>query len=291
MNRKYFFIYFFFLYFLLFVLSCEKEILLPDIFINLPGAPELSGYNNKIIIRFYGNNNEEGFQGYNVYASELPDLLEQNLPAIRNENDSYPTLLYSSPNCYSDGTEKSYLTILKDSNGNLITKGKTYYVALSSYLVIDSKNYESSLSVEKSVTIKSKTNIILNNQNKNGNTNEGIIFYPSFTILNLPDSITNISCDLFFKLENIDNKILPVLSVENGNVGIQDMGYNSDIDFYQNFPETGYVFKDFVIAIKGHIYILYFPSVKMYARVLVNNIIGDNISLDSDSKIELIIIY
>ncbi len=215
-----------FFIFLPFFYSCENKITLPEKVINQPGNVEAYGFDNKITVKFYGNNIEEGFQGYNVYISKTPGIAAQNIEPVLNSFQTKPTLLYGSVGCFPYASEKSYVSLTNDSSKAKITNNNEYFVAVSAYVLIGSTEDESPLTEEVSVRVSKKTNVILN-VNDNYLNNE-------FTY-------------------TTNSVGLPLLSTTNS---IQDVGYVADMDEYNYIPVSGYILDGSLAAIDGHLYIL-----------------------------------
>ncbi len=265
--------------------NCENKISAPERVINQPGILEAYGYNNSITVKFYGNNIEEGFKGYNVYISKIAGMISQGMEPVENFYGFKPTLLYASTGCFADASQKSYVTLTKDSSGNLLVNNTDYYIAVSAYLLIGDNEYESDVTEEVQVKINIKTNVILSNQQIMGNTNEGIIFTNNngFKYIGVPDvPIAGSAGDMFFKLQNINSTILPVLSTEynrHGNNSIQDVGYVADMAEFNNIPELGYIQNDYLVAIENHLYILKIPKENRHIKIYVDQIGGSYIKL------------
>ena len=279
--------------FLLFFFSCENKITAPERVVSQPGKVDAQGNNNSIKVEFFGNNIEEGFRGYNVYISSTPGIKNQSLVPVKNKYGLKPTLIYGFTGCFADASQKSYITVTKDSLGRILVNSQNYYVAVSTYLLIGDKEYESILTEEVLVNIKVKNTNTMNNQQVSGNTNEGIVFNDSgiCTNINIPDNIVSGSTgDLFFKLENVNGTVLPVISVESNNNKIQDVGFIFDISDYNNYPVSGYIENDYLVAIEDHLYILYLTSKNKYVKIFIEKI-GSYSSVTDDVKLWLIYEY
>ncbi len=199
--------------------SCENKITLPERIINQPGNVEAYGYDNKITVKFYGNNIEEGFSGYNVYISKTANIMYQGLEPVYTK----PTLSYGSLGCYPYASQKSYISLTNDSSSVKITNGNKYYIAVSAYVLIGSTEDESPLTEEVSVLVGKKTNVILS-------------VGSNYLITYTTNSIG-----------------LPLLSTTNS---IQDVGYVADMDEYNYIPVSGYIPDASLAAIESHLYIL-----------------------------------
>lgn len=265
--------------------SCENKISAPDRVINTPGPVDVSGENNSITVKFYGNNIEEGFIGYNVYVGTVADVEAQGLTPVLNYYGSSPTLIYGSVGCYPNATAKSYITLGQDSFGAVIQPKQTYYVAVAAVVLIDDNEYISSYSSESSYTILYQRSTNIYNQSISGQTNDGCIFQANYQakVTNVPDSKPNGQTgDMFFKIENIDSQYVPVISVESNNNGIQDLGYANDVNDISSIPTAGYSYNHYVPAIANHIYVLYKASSNQYIKIYITKIDGSYTTLTSD---------
>jgi len=56
------------------IFNCQTKFQIPEKTVNPPIGLTAYPTNNGIIIKFYGNNVEEGFTGYNIYVSTSPTL-------------------------------------------------------------------------------------------------------------------------------------------------------------------------------------------------------------------------
>ncbi len=289
--KKYFIIFCSILSFCIFY-SCENKVTTPERIVNQPGNLEVFGNNNSITVKFYGNNVEEGFNGYNIYVSTVPNLSAQSISPVKNTYGTYPTLLYGSLGCYPNTTQKSFVTIIHDSFGNTISGQATYYVTSSAHLLIGTKEYNSIMASEVSVYIKKKSQTNLYNQSISGKLDDGIIFKSSgnAVVTNIPDNYTSgQTADMFFKLDNINGSLVPVLSVESNNNGIQDVGYIDNMDDFGSIPVSGYIYNNYVVVIEKHLYILKIPSLGKYVKVYIDKIDGSYTVITSD--VQLIFYY
>lgn len=265
--------------------SCENKITAPERIINQPGPVEVYAVDNSITVKFFGNNIEEGFAGYNIYISKNSGIINQNLSPVQNSYGSTPTLLYGSAGCFPNASEKTYVTVDKDSSGASIIAQEIYYVAISANVVIGDNRYNSNLTEEVAVTIRAKGGISLNNQQISDQTNDGVIFNSSGEVqfINVSNSFTlNGTGDVFFKLQDIDGYITPVLSVESNNNQIQDMGYVGNMDEFNDLPAGGYIENSYVTAIENHLYILHKKSVNKYIKIYISQIDGTISAITSD---------
>jgi len=265
--------------------SCRNKIVAPDRIINPPGNVEVYAYNKSITVKFYGNNVEEGFAGYNIYISPRKRIADQHLEPVLNSYGNKPTLLFSSTNCYPDASAKSYVVLTTDSEEKPILNGKSYFIAVSAYLIIGDNKYESDLTEEVKVRVGTKKTIIISNQNIPGRKLDGIIIKNSLIISNIdvPDTPVPYSTgDMYFKYCDISGSLLPVLSTEfnrYGDNGIQDIGYIANIDEYSYIPQGGYVKNGYIPALEKHGYILNIPSKDWYIKIYIINIDNSYIKL------------
>ncbi len=265
--------------------SCENKITTPEKIINQPGPVETYAVDNSITVKFFGNNIEEGFAGYNIYISRNPGIINQNLSPVQNSYASTPTLLYGNAGCFPNASEKSYVTVDKDSKGASIIAQEMYYVTVSANVLIGDNEYNSNLTEETAVTVRTKAGINLNNQQISDQTNDGVIFNSSGEVqfINVSNSfIFNGTGDMFFRLQDIDDYITPVLSVESNNNQIQDVGYVGNMDEFNDIPASGYIENSYVTAIENHLYILYKPSVNKYIKIYISQIDGTISAITSD---------
>jgi len=269
-------------------ISCENKVTAPERIVNKPGPVQAVGNNDSITIKFYGNNIEEGFKGYNVYVSTLPDISSQMLSPVVNSYGTFPTLLYGSTGCFPNASAKSFITVSRDSASAPINANTTYYVAVSAYLLIGEKEYNSPLTEDVAVAVKVKGSTNLQNQKIIGKSGDGIIFNNDgqITMTNVADNyLMNGTGDLFFKIENTSGTFTPVLSVQSNDSSLQDGGYVANIDDYVNIPSAGYINNYFIPAIAGHVYILYKPSINKYVKIYITQIDGSSTSETSDVKL------
>ena len=72
-----------FLLLLILFLQCQKTFEMPERIINPPINVITYPTNQGIIVKFYGNNIEEGFSGYNVYVSDKSGIKNQSISPIK----------------------------------------------------------------------------------------------------------------------------------------------------------------------------------------------------------------
>jgi len=204
--------------------SCSQEITAPDRVINTPVAVKALSYKNSIKVKFYGNNREAGFQGYNIYISD--NHIDNNTAAVKNNTGGYPTFPLWYSGCYEDGSAESSIILYKDSNNNPIVNHKTYYVKIKAHAVINDKTYDSDFSSEAAVYVLKYTNFVLYNNNVVGQTNDGLAL-DSVSPVNVPDSGSS-SVDIIFQLIMFNGNTEPAF-VLNNNIGIENIGYADDI--------------------------------------------------------------
>ncbi len=271
----------FFIFSLVFI-SCSQEIITPDRVINTPVSLSAVSYKNGITVSFFGNNNEEGFQGYNIYISTSQNIGSQNISAVKNNYDLYPTFPYYYTGCYNDGSAKSSLILYKDSSGSSILSHQTYYIAVKALAIINDKNYESEFSGEVSVYVLQYTNFILYNNNITGQSNDSFIF-DAFQITDVSAGSMG-SADAVFKLISINNKIVPAV-VLSDNIMMADIGYFENIyadTGNVNDPETAAATN---IILQNHLYLLK-KNNKIY-RLYVEKTVDSADSLTENISMEL----
>ena len=246
---------------------------MPERVINSPINVVAYPTNQGIIVKFYGNNLEEGFRGYNVYVSQSPGIRNQTLDAVKNRYGSVPTLLYGSAGCYPDASQKSFITIKTDSFNSPITNRKKYYVTVTAYLLIDGKSYESEHSNEAEVIPLNEGEAEIFNHKISGKTNDGIIFNADGTvsIIDVPDTINSgWGGDFVFELIEKNGTVLPYIVIKSNQTYIQDLGYYENINEIDNIPVNGYIQPDVEMpVIESHLYILYKVSSAQYIRVYI----------------------
>ncbi len=231
--------------------SCQKDIVAPDIVINIPVKVNALPVKNGIKVEFYGNNNEEGFKGYNIYINRNSDIKKLNLSPVNN--NTYPTLPYYYSTCYYDGRAKSYVTLYKDSHGSSISNHQLYYITVRAVTILNDRTNMSDYSEEVSVYTIEETNFILNNNNISGITNDGIDLNGNIYPVNALDNGSG--ADIVFKLININNKILPAFILKS-TLQIQDKGVVNNIFDIEDIPQEGYYSISTNIIFNNHIYLI-----------------------------------
>jgi hypothetical protein len=275
---------------LFFILNCQTEFEMPDLKVNSPINLKAYPTNKGIILKFYGNNREEGFRGYNVYVSANPNIKYQNLEPVKNIYGSTPTLPYGYQGCFPDGLNKSFITVTKDSYNQPILNYKKYYVAVNSVVIINEKEYKSDFSNEAEIIPLNETNISLNNHNITGIENDCIIFSSNNLILtNAPDVLPAVfEGDIIFELKNIEGTILPCIVIKSNNRYIQSLGYYNNLYEIDYIPKSGYISPPAEILVHdSFVYIFYKPSINKYIRIYITDAPENQTSILSDVQLKI----
>lgn len=271
--------------------QCQSKFDIPERVINSPINVVAYPTNQGIIVKFYGNNLEEGFRGYNVYVGHSPGIRNQNLSAVKNRFGSVPTLLYGSPGCYPDASQKSFITIKTDSFNLPITNRKRYYVTVTAYLLIDEKSYESEHSNEAEIEPLNEGEAEIYNHKISGKTNDGIVFNTNGTVsvIDAPDTIlSGWGGDFVFELIEKDGTVLPYIVIKSNQTYIQDLGYYENINEIDNIPVNGYIQPDVAMpVIDSHLYVLYKVSTAQYIRVYILSAPSEQTSELSDVSLKI----
>jgi hypothetical protein len=272
--------------------ACDNKVTAPDRIVNPPGNIIGYGHNKSITVSFYGNNIEEGFQGYNVYIAQTPGITVNNAQLLTQPTGIEPTLPRSSPTCFPDARQRSYVTVISNATNNIVT-GQSYYLAVLTVLQIGNKEYLSDLTHEVLVPVGKYSNIVLFNQQINGRADDGVEFTNLMASnMNVPDTISpGTTGDLFFKLEQVNGNIIPVLSVEDNLNEIQDAGYAEDIHGHQGIPSGGYIQNGFITAVENHVYYLYLKNDNQYVKLYIASINGVINNIDDEVSIEIEYIF
>jgi len=246
---------------------------MPERIINPPINVITYPTNQGIIVKFYGNNIEEGFSGYNVYVSDKSGIKNQSISPIKNNYGGLPTLPYGAYGCYPDASQQSFVTVKTDSFNSPISNGKKYYVTVTAYILVNDKEYESDHSNESEIIPLNEGEAEIFNHKISGKTNDGIVFNSNKTVIitNAPDTIVSgWGGDFVFELNDFNGEILPCIVIKSNQTYIQDLGYYNNINEVDEIPQSGYLAPDIIMpVIESHLYILYKPAFNQYIRIYV----------------------
>ncbi len=234
---------------------CGTEQFVEPEYLNPPSNVILYPQNNKIKIKFFANNQESTFDGFNVYLSKSSSLKSQStLLAIPNPSTGgIPTINRSSQDIVLGVPIEIILD--RDENDKPLENGITYYCFVKSHSY---RNYRSEPSNETSSTprIDDVSGIILNDQ-------EGFNF-----------SSFNKTPPYHFLFKIIDNHFYFV--AQNSSL-IQSKGYYQNWELVQKADENGYVTENTPLLIEtGYVFIIKTPENK-YGKIQITEMNGPSI--------------
>ncbi len=238
---------------LFFLQSCGVETYLEPDFLNPPGGLIAYSLDNKIKIKFYSSNNESKFDGFNVYISKESSLKNRNILPVKNPSTGgIPTIIKQSKDIIP--SEPIEIVLERDSSGNYIENGITYYIIVKAHN-IDNKLSLPSNEVSATPRRESEEDVVLS-------INEG------FNI-----ETANKSSPFTFKLIKINGNFY--LISENGN-GILSKGYYDNWELVNEADESGYITDDTPVLIKEGYLLLVKTVNDNYGKIWITSI--DNIN-------------
>jgi len=249
----------FIVFFILFLCGCGIENIVETEQINAPSGLVAYPKDSKIKIKFYSNNKEEKFSGFNIYISKSSSLRSQpSLTPVKNPiNGGLPTIS-ASPSDIDPNIP--IITELKfDAENNYIENGITYFLIVKSFSI---RGIESLPSNEVSVTprIENTNGVILY-------TNEG------FNFKNFSKSAPY---DFIFTIQNTPVKKAFITGKNESK--IISKGFYLNWEEINQADTTGYINQNIPIEINEKYVILFKTSDNHYAKIWIVNL-----NLDSNN--------
>jgi len=243
----------FFLFFLSISLSCGIETFLEPEYLNPPYNLKVFPGNEEIIVKFYSNNTEKNFDGFNIYISKNASVKNQTgiTPIPNQNNGSIPTISLSSKDINPEDPIK--VTIKRDVNGNPLENGIRYYVIARAHSI---KNFISQPSNEDYTTprLENTNNVIIYE-------NEGFNFYTQ-------DKSSPFN--FIFKMINTNAYIKA-----QANNSLQSLGFFMDWREIKTAPNDGYVNSSSPILIKPGYVIIVKTDDERYGKIQIKDINTD----------------
>lgn len=200
-------------------INCGTEKFVEPEFLNAPF--DLSAYpkNNSIKIKFYSNNKEDRFDGFNLYFSDSSSLKSQTslLPVKNPATGSIPTISRTSKQI--NPSIPLEISITRDANDKIIENGIRYYIIIKAHSI---RNFKSQPSNETKTTPRiesTETITLFENQGFNFDT-------------------LNINTPYNFILKKLNDQLY--LTAQNGS-SIQSKGYYANWELLNTADTTGYV--------------------------------------------------
>lgn len=238
---------------ILLISSCGMEEVVQPEYITAPS--DLIAYpgNRKVKLKFYSNNSEDRFDGFNIYISRSSSLKSQYalLPVKNPETGGIPTIIATSKDI--DPSVPITVELTYDADDNPIENGITYYFIVKAH---STRNFKSEPSNEASTTprIDDLTGVILY-------TNEGFSFN-SFS----KDSPYN----FIFKIQH--NPIKKAYIIGKNGTQVQSKGFYHNWEEVNKADREGYIQSDIEIEIKQGYVILFKTSDSHHAKIYIKEL-------------------
>jgi len=211
--------------------SCGIEPLLPPNIIKAPFNLVLYPHNGSITVQFESYNNEENFDGFNVYLSQSSGIRTSGIEPLK-PNGTLPTI--PATRYETSGGKVIRWTFSKDASNDPLLNGVTYYVS------VRSRSYDGFLSdftAEVSTTPRPESSSVLFLANGSG-----------FSLVN-----NNFSEPYDIKLTRQSN--VSFLSCPSGR--IKDEGYYYSMEEYNRVVDDGFLPVGASVPVaQGHVYII-----------------------------------
>jgi len=252
---------------ILFISSCGIEEVVQPEYITAPS--DLTAYpgNGKVKLKFYSNNKEDKFDGFNVYISRSSSLKSQYslLPVKNPQTGGIPTIIATSKDI--DPSVPITVEIAYDADDNPLENGVTYYFIVKSHSI---RNFKSDPSNEVSTTprIDNLTGVILY-------TNEGFSFstFSKTTPYNF-----------VFKVQY--NPVKKSYIIGKNGTQVQSKGFYYNWEEVNKADADGYIQSDIEVEIKQGYVILFKTSDSHYAKIYIKEL-----NLDTNPYIKFIWAY
>ncbi len=235
------------------LIQCGTEDIVQPEYLNAPS--DLTAYpeNGKIKIKFYSNNKEDTFDGFNIYISKSSLVKSQPLllPIANPDTGGIPTVVSTSKDIAP--SVPISVEINRDANDNPIENGVTYYIIVRAH---STRNFKSEPSNEASTTPR------IDNMS-------GILLYDNdgFRFSSLSKSTPY---DFVVTIQNsTTNKAF--ITGKNGCM-IQNKGYYQDWGEVNQADTTGYIEENIPVEIKEGYVIIFKTADSHYAKIFVHQI-------------------
>ncbi len=238
---------------LIFITSCGVEEIVQPEYLNAPS--ELKAYpgNGKIKLKFYSNNKEDKFDGFNVYISKSSSLKNQSslLPVKNPETGGIPTIVATSKDI--DPTVPITVEITRDADDNPIENGITYYFIVKAHSI---RNFKSEPSNEVSTTprIDNITGVILY-------TNEGF----NFSTFDKTSPY-----NFVFTVQNTSDK--KAFITGKNNTLVQSKGYYQNWEDVNKADTDGYIQSEIPVEIQEGYVILFKTADSHYTKIYIKEL-------------------